>query len=458
MKFDPAKGRDPVDGFADLAREIQPALPPRKRAAGWQRLAQAMASRRPPGEDQAMAPSSPTRRRRLTSPLALGLALACAAVLAPVVWHFVKVPKPQLLQFTVAGATAGDAGATIGGTLSAQAGPLQLRFTDGSRVSMRAAARMAVAAVSAKGADIRLLDGTIDVDVRHRPDTSWRFVAGPYAVDVKGTSFALGWNATAGRLELRMRSGAGAVLSPASAKPRTLTAGESIFVDEAGNPVSAAAARPSPPAAGTPSAALARAPSSAPALAPPTPSPMAGEAPASPTPRNHKGRDRRGAPVPLAHGEWAPLVARGDFAAIVDEATRIGIDACLAADTETNLSVLADAARYTHRSELARRSLLALRARFPATDHARDAAFFLARLSETTSAGTREALSWYQRYLGEAARGSYAEEALGREMILLHRRGAGEQTSRAARRYLKAYPRGIYAKEAAVWLDTPPGP
>lgn len=158
----------------------------------------------------------------------------------------------------------------------------------------------------------------------------------------------------------------------------------------------------------------------------------------------------------LAHLDWAPLLARGDFDAIVEQAKQSGVDACLAADTEPNLAALADAARYTHHADLARQSLLSLRARFPATDRARDAAFFLARLSEGRSAN--EALSWYERYLGEAAGGSYAEEALGREMILL---GKSEEHVRArsvAERYLGAYPHGIYAHAAALLLGNPSAP
>jgi hypothetical protein len=192
----------------------------------------------------------------------------------------------------------------------------------------------------------------------------------------------------------------------------------------------------------------------APALAPsPAPS-IAPTVPEVAISRNGRERVRRNARAEFAHSDWTPLVARGDFATIVDEATRKGIDTCLAVDTGANLLVLADAARYTHRSELAQRSLLALRARFPGTERARDAAFFLGRLAETTESRTREAISWYQRYLGETARGFYTEEALGREMILLHGEGAGEQTRRVARRYLEAYPHGTFADQAAAWLGS----
>jgi hypothetical protein len=151
-------------------------------------------------------------------------------------------------------------------------------------------------------------------------------------------------------------------------------------------------------------------------------------------------------------------LAHGDFDAIVEQAKRKGIDVCMVADSQTNLAALADAARYTHRGDLARRSLLALRTRFPSADRARDAAFFLARLSETTGQGAREALSWYDRYLDETAGGSYAEEALGREMVLLRRTEGDARARGVARRYLQAYPHGIYATAAAGLLQDPRTP
>jgi hypothetical protein len=173
--------------------------------------------------------------------------------------------------------------------------------------------------------------------------------------------------------------------------------------------------------------------------------------------RSSQARERQ--PVQRArsaHPRWAPLLARGDFETIVAQATKAGLELCLGSDTEQNLAALADAARYTHRDDLARRALLALRVRFPATSRARDAAFFLARLGETGGSG---ALPWYARYLEEAPRGSYAEEALGREMILLGRRREDAARARGvASHYLEAYPRGLYTSEASALLASPAAP
>lgn len=444
MNRDPSSKQCDVDAFADVVRQVRAPLSARQRSAGWQRLRQALVSRRALPDEN---PSGWWPRRRLR----LGLAFALVAILGPVGWLSVKRAGPQPLRYVVSRDSGIGASGAAGGVLSAQTGRVQLLFTDGSRIGMRIGARLTVAALTAKGSDIRLLDGIIDVDVRHQPDTAWTFEAGPYAVHVRGTSFALGWNVTQRRLELRMRSGTVAVAGPGGLPPFAVVGGESVFLDDAGNPLPRADLRDAPA-----EASAANSPSSQ----------IGTSTQVAHADRNRKVQDHRQehrqdhliVRTSLAHAEWAPLLARGDFDAIVEQAKRSGIDVCLGSDTEQNLAALADAARYTHRRDLAQRSLVALRARFPSTDRARDAAFFLARLSESTSGGVGEALSWYERYLREAAGGSYAEEALGREMILLRRNDQNTHARDVAGRYLKAYPHGAYANEAAGLLAEPSVP
>jgi TolA-binding protein len=144
---------------------------------------------------------------------------------------------------------------------------------------------------------------------------------------------------------------------------------------------------------------------------------------------------------------WSELIARGDFSAIVQDAERRGLDVTLARGSALDLITLADAARYTRKYETARQALLALRARFAGSDRARDAAFFLGRLSEAGPASSDAALSWYDTYLAEAGRGAYASEALGREVILLARTDR-ELARKAARTYLQRFPQGNQAELA----------
>jgi hypothetical protein len=141
------------------------------------------------------------------------------------------------------------------------------------------------------------------------------------------------------------------------------------------------------------------------------------------------------------------LMAQGDFAGVVKDAERRGFDATLASSSPAELTLLSDAARYTHRSDLARQALLGLRARFPGTDRARDAAFFLGRLAETPASSSSAALSWYDTYLDESVHGPYAGEALGRELSLLAHTDRA-RARKTAQVYLERFPHGTQSELA----------
>src|SRR5262249_53717972 len=90
--------------------------------------------------------------------------------------------------------------------------------------------------------------------------------------------------------------------------------------------------------------------------------------------------------APPPRQDWASSVASGKFQQVVDEAERLGIDACLAQASSSELYALADAARYTKRRELSKKALVALRQRFPKSRRAAEAAFLLGRLAESNGA------------------------------------------------------------------------
>jgi TolA-binding protein len=107
------------------------------------------------------------------------------------------------------------------------------------------------------------------------------------------------------------------------------------------------------------------------------------------------------------------------------------------------------------RGDLARRALLAERRRFADSLHAREAAFFLGGLSEDeTGAGSaRNALDWYERYLRESPRGPYAPQALGRQMVLVHKLRGATAARSIAEDYLERFPDGPYAAPARKLLE-----
>jgi hypothetical protein len=158
---------------------------------------------------------------------------------------------------------------------------------------------------------------------------------------------------------------------------------------------------------------------------------------------------RRAAPGGQAAGtsDWATLLARGDFETILEQAQRRGVDSCLAEGSVGDLAALADAARYERHTDLARRTLLVERKRFPLSGPARDAAFLLGRLEESAS-GTPQAIEWYNEYLTESPYGTYASEAFGRKMILIQKLHGDDAARTIAREYLGRFPAGTYAARA----------
>jgi TolA-binding protein len=144
---------------------------------------------------------------------------------------------------------------------------------------------------------------------------------------------------------------------------------------------------------------------------------------------------------------WAKRVAGGDFRGVVADAQSRGLGTTLSEAPLGDLVALADAARYTGSSSIARDALLAQRKRYPSSADAKNAAFLLGRIAEDGGA-TGEAIEWYERYLSEAPRGAFAAEALGREMLATGRARGGAAAAIVARRYLDRFPGGPYADRA----------
>ena len=163
---------------------------------------------------------------------------------------------------------------------------------------------------------------------------------------------------------------------------------------------------------------------------------------------------RRGA-APAHEHNWAADLARGGSDAIVADAVALGIDNVLAQSSGDELAALADAARYTHRPDIARGAFLALRRRFSASDYARVAAFSLGRMEDDADQDRRAALAWFDAYLAEAPNGRYASEALGRKMTIV-KRLEGEDAARSwADLYLRRFPNGTYAAAARAVTGAP---
>jgi hypothetical protein len=338
-------------------------------------------------------------------------------------------------------------GATLGPSETIQASPTQpakLVFSDASRISISPKAKLSVLSLDAHGSRVSLASGELDVQVQHRPGTSWRFDAGPFTVWVRGTEFHIAYDADRGRLVLQMLSGVVEVRGPSQDRVLSLHAGESMELF-AGNGPRLGTAR--------------EAPSTVPEKKPAEVAPVVSEPVSSRLPSSHLQRRKASQPEhaesAIGSPTWASLIAQGDFLAVVQDAEWRGIDVTLASASAANLTSLADAARYTKRNDLARQTLVALRARFPGTTRARDAAFFLGRLAEVTPSASGAAVAWYETYLRESERGAYGDDALGREIALLARTDR-VRARVAAQGYLQRFPSGTHAEMAKSLLDSPP--
>ena len=438
--------QQPLSNFITVARRSDWVLTRAQRHRVWEKL-QANRAMGPMGLMRAptqgrlkswfSAAGRPLTFRMLTMATALGV----LAVVATVV---VQRASSRPWHHDVQLASESDDAVLALGDLQ---GPGDISFSDGTQVGVVSTAQIVVEAVAREGAEVRLVRGAVDVHVMPRAHAHWTFGAGPFRVEVKGTSFRLDWQPKQDRMTLNMFSGVVMVRGGNLSESLTVGAGESVVLTGAGGLL--AARKPlNPQASDIPHTLQTADPAGAPdhtrAVGLLSPGGM----------RRHgigKVERRGGRDLALIKDSWPALVARGAFAEIVTQARRRGIENVLAHGSDVDLAAFADAARYTREPQLARRGLLALRARFPGTDRAKSGAFFLGRLGEAGEDHVDNALAWYDRYLQESPGGSYAEGAMAREMFLLRQHKMRARATAMAERYLAEYPEGTY-RELAIRL------
>jgi TolA-binding protein len=144
---------------------------------------------------------------------------------------------------------------------------------------------------------------------------------------------------------------------------------------------------------------------------------------------------------------WSELVRSGDFRAVVSAAAQRGIELSLRGADASELRALADAARYTGESELAERSLTALRTRFPGTKQSSAAAFLLGRTLESRG-DARAAERDFAIYLDEDPHGEFASEALAGRMRAVAATEGPAAAKPIALEYLRRYRGGVHAETA----------
>jgi len=359
----------------------------------------------------------PARGARVRWALALGLFALGLAVGAPAwqAWTTLRYEAHGL--------------SSQGSNLISHDAPADLAFSDGSRIAVSPHSTLSVDLLGKRAALSRLVEGRLHVAVRHQPDTNYRFLAGPFEVQVVGTEFDLEWQPRTDGLTLVMQSGEVQVLGDGG--PRQVRAGQSLHLPidrERPTRPEQTASLPTRPA--SPESALA----------------AMGAREATPAPKPSSAVTR------ASEADWNALLNAGQFAAIVRDADARGVDRLLDSASAKDLQVLALAARYTGRRALSLRAWQSLRTRYAADALNQGAAFYLARGYEEQGDAS-EAMRWLARYLAESPNGAYASEALGRRLLLLSKSGQRAEAVSAARTYLDRYPRGAYAKPAQLVLQ-----
>jgi hypothetical protein len=251
-------------------------------------------------------------------------------------------------------------------------------------------------------------------------DADWRFLAGPFTVQVTGTEFDLSWDPDEQVLELALHQGSVALSGPTVKGARLVRKGEFVRLQvprtSASSDVSKQKQKDGAP----------------------------GEEKSAPRGADLRTADGQDGASTTKVGQaddksWQNLLAAGKRDEALTALERAGAKSALQNANAGDLWTLSRAARVAGKASLARDALLALRSRHGTRDQT---AYLLGKVHADQLHENAEAIRWFETYLNEAPGGALAEQALGRLVELQTGTKRGE---RAARRYLETYPRGSYA-------------
>jgi hypothetical protein len=329
--------------------------------------------------------------------------------------------SPSTLSFKTA-TGEGQAGAWLA---TGKARELPLKFSEGTELVMAPDSRGRVEQLGRAGASFLLERGEVRAHVIHRPSTNWRFLAGPFEVEVTGTALGVEWDPARERFAVHVEQGSVVVRGPTVAELQTVRAGERCVID-------------------LPSRTMRISPSEQEAREDPDASVEMGRdalAGAPATYASDSGLPRSSGPSVTI--SWTKLEERADYDAAYTAALSGGLASVLRGSSADELLRLAQVSQLTGHRDTERVALFTCRRRFPGTERAAVAAYELGRASTPS-----EASSWFDTYLGERPTGPLAREASGR--LVEARASAGDDRGArdAAARYLARYPDGPHAQLA----------
>lgn len=409
-------------------------------------------------EDNALGRSRLVERARLQSPKvvqptlrvrwALGALMAAATV---AIWFSVH-SRP--LTYEINGGYRSESGYV---SVSPN-GSAVVKFSDGSTINAAAGTRLRVEDARPDGARVVVERGMFSAHIRHELGTSWQFIAGPLDVRVVGTAFTLSWDPAREEMNLTLQEGAVEVKSPLGRGPffvrkgqhfQALLPSHSITLsDYADTPNTLAPASAATVTVIEPAATVFEQMTPGNTAVEPVSTPMLqGQRTKQALPRETPDTGNSASKLATSAPEtWTSLASRGRFQDVVAAAEAKGIDVSLHAGSVSDIRALADAARYTDRSDLAEKSLQTLRQR--ATGAQRSAAAFLLGRLYQSRGQTATAKIWYETYLREAPSGEYAADALAGAMLATARTTGNASAQPLAMQYLQRYPNGVHAAAA----------
>jgi ferric-dicitrate binding protein FerR (iron transport regulator) len=387
------------------------------------------------------------RRRFVRRSLLGGVAVMAALLVVQMGWisrQRFTAHAPPALAYKVEGGSVLD-----GGYLheAGHAG-VKLLFSEGTRFELMPGTRGRLRAVDEEGAHVAIENGTASFQVTQSKNRRWLVEVGPFLVKVKGTVFTVTWDPSSERFELILRHGRVVVSGPVSGGDLALRTGQRLVVSLAKAETVITEdlqEREANTAVGV--------------LASSTAVPLT--SPSAITADKDDGRSASTVKAPSlvtkVEGDrrWSAELASGRWDSILQNVERTGVEQILNTASSEDLVALADAARYRHRTELARAALLAQRRRFPESPRSLDAIFLLGRVEESNGNGIARAIARYDEYLTQAPAGTYAAEALGRKMTLTREANGPAAARPIAEEYLRRFPKGSYAGSARALLRSP---
>ncbi len=161
-------------------------------------------------------------------------------------------------------------------------------------------------------------------------------------------------------------------------------------------------------------------------------------------------RNPRKSKAAMSKTKWLIYYKRAQYALALEEAEKLGIESLLKRLDIQNLWKLAHAAYAGGRDDIAVKTLIACRSRFGSHRKAKTSAFLLGRIYFDQAGDPITASKWFNTYLSEDPEGYYAEEALGRLIVIFDRNKNEMDAKRYAQDYLKKYPNGIFKENARL--------